>query len=157
RALPHAVGCGEPQIALRRGTLYVPRLAWMGAASDAPVRPLNPEGTVLITGGTGTLGALVARHVVEKHGVRHLLLLSRQGRSSPRVAGLVSDLVARGARVTVGSCDVADREDLKRWLESVPAGHPLSGVIHAAGVLDDGVLTALTGERVASVMGPKVA
>ena len=119
-------------------------------------RPLYPEGTVLITGGTGTLSARVARHLIDKHDVRHLLLTSRQGPSAPGADTLVSELEAAGACVTLVACDVADREALKQLLASVPPEHPLTGVIHTAGVLDDGILSSLTPERVDRVLRPKV-
>ncbi|RPF25314.1 candicidin polyketide synthase FscB [Streptomyces sp. Ag109_G2-6] len=118
--------------------------------------PLEQDGTVLVTGGTGELGGLVARHLVTAHGVRHLLLLSRRGADAPGVAELVAGLEEAGARtVTVAACDAADREALAAVLAAVPAGHPLTGVIHAAGVLDDGILSALTPERLAAVLRPK--
>ncbi|WP_275527309.1 type I polyketide synthase [Herbidospora mongoliensis] len=118
--------------------------------------PLNPDGTVLITGGTGTLGGLLARHLVTEHGVRNLLLLSRAGGTSPKAAELVTDLQALGARVTVAACDAADRDALAETLAAIPAAHPLTGVVHAAGVLDDGVFEAMTPERLAAVLRPKV-
>ncbi|WP_420877998.1 type I polyketide synthase [Sorangium cellulosum] len=156
RALPAALGADEPQLALRGGTLRVPRLARATASSPAAARPLRPEGTVLVTGGTGTLGALVARHLVERHGVRHLLLASRAGRAARGAEALQRELEAAGARVTLAACDVADRDALQELLASVPPDHPLTGVIHAAGVLDDGVLHALTAERLDRVLRPKV-
>ncbi|WP_380283414.1 type I polyketide synthase [Kitasatospora purpeofusca] len=156
RALPAALASGEPQLAVRDGAVLVPRLARVPA--DAPaVRPsFDPDGTVLITGGTGTLGALAARHLVTEYGVRHLLLTSRRGPDAAGAAELRSELGAAGASVTVAACDVADRAALAELLARVPAGHPLSAVIHTAGVLDDGVVAALTPERVDAVLRPKV-
>ncbi|MFF3942850.1 SDR family NAD(P)-dependent oxidoreductase, partial [Streptomyces phaeofaciens] len=121
-----------------------------------PPAALGPDGTVLITGGTGTLGALVARHLVAEHGVRRLLLLGRRGEAAEGVAGLRAELAAAGAEVGVVACDSADREALAEVLAGVPAAHPLTGVVHAAGVLDDAVLTALTPERLDAVLRPKV-
>ncbi|MFC4852878.1 type I polyketide synthase [Actinophytocola glycyrrhizae] len=120
-------------------------------------RRLDPGGTVLVTGGTGTLGGILARHLVTAHGVRHLVLTSRGGPDAPRAAELVADLAALGAHATVAACDVADRAALAALLAAIPAGHPLTGVVHAAGVLDDGVLETLTPERTAAVMRPKTA
>ncbi|MFF4607324.1 type I polyketide synthase, partial [Streptomyces sp. NPDC001339] len=117
-------------------------------------RDLDRAGTVVVTGGTGALGAAVARHLVARHGIRHLLLLSRSGPRAAGAAELVADLEALGARVRVVACDVADREALAGVLASVE--HPLTGVVHAAGVVDDGVVGALDGGRVAEVWDAKV-
>jgi polyketide synthase 12 len=119
-------------------------------------RELDPHGTVLITGGTGGLGAVLARHLVVTRGVRSLLLASRRGPDAPGAAQLVRELGDLGAVVDVAECDVVDRESCRRLLDRVPDAHPLTAVVHAAGVLDDGVLTALTPERVRRVVGPKV-
>ncbi len=119
-------------------------------------RPLTRLGTVLVTGGTGTLGARVARHLVEKHGVKHLLLTSRQGPAAAGAAALRGELEAAGARVAILACDAADRDALRTLLDGIPAAHPLTAVIHAAGALDDGVLGALTPERLDRVLAPKL-
>ncbi|MFG1645427.1 SDR family NAD(P)-dependent oxidoreductase, partial [Amycolatopsis sp. NPDC049252] len=118
-------------------------------------RPLRPEGTVLVTGATGALGSLVARHLVTEHGVRHLLLLSRSGPDAPGAAELVSRLADAGAGATVVACDAADRDALARVLDDVPAEHPLIAVVHAAGVLDDAVVASLTEDQLAKVLRPK--
>nr|CAQ52624.1 type I polyketide synthase, modules 7-8 [Streptomyces violaceoruber] len=117
--------------------------------------PVDPEGTVLITGGTGTLGALVARHVVTEWGVRHLLLLSRRGAEAPGAAELVAELGALGAQVGVGVCDAADREALAGVLEGVDPAHPLTAVVHTAGVLDDATIEHLSPARLDTVLRPK--
>ncbi|MFH9908300.1 SDR family NAD(P)-dependent oxidoreductase, partial [Streptomyces sp. NPDC017225] len=163
RALPAALATEEPQLAVREGRLLVPRLT--RAALTAPEGEddgnaggagLDPEGTVLITGGTGTLGGLLACHLVERHGVRHLLLASRRGPDAEGAAELAEALEALGADVSVASCDTADAEALAGLLRSVPDAHPLTGVFHTAGVLDDAALSSLTPERLAAVMRPKV-
>uniref|UniRef100_UPI000ADC2A73 SDR family NAD(P)-dependent oxidoreductase n=1 Tax=Streptomyces graminilatus TaxID=1464070 RepID=UPI000ADC2A73 len=120
-----------------------------------PRRP-DPGGTVLITGGLGALGRNTARRLVTAHGVRHLLLTGRKGRASEGVADLETELSRLGAEVTVAACDVSDREALAALIASVPPEHPLTGVIHAAGVLADGVVTALTPENFDVVMAPKI-
>ncbi|MGW7349355.1 SDR family NAD(P)-dependent oxidoreductase, partial [Streptomyces sp. NPDC054854] len=115
---------------------------------------LDPSGTVLITGGTSGLGALFAKHLVERHGVRDLLLVSRRGARAEGVAGLMADLEAAGATVRVEACDVADRNQLASLLGTL--GKPLTAVVHAAGVLDDGVIESMTVEQIERVMRPKV-
>ncbi|MFG2632240.1 SDR family NAD(P)-dependent oxidoreductase, partial [Streptomyces sp. NPDC048473] len=119
--------------------------------------PSNPEGTVFITGGTGTLGGLLARHLVTHHGARHLLITSRRGREAEGADDLANELTALGAEtVTIAACDVAERDQLAALLASVPEAHPLTTVIHAAGVIDDGVLPALDTARLDTVFRPKL-
>ncbi|ARG90949.1 type I polyketide synthase [Mycobacterium kansasii] len=115
------------------------------------------KGTVLITGGTGMAGSVLARHVVTRHGVRHLVLLSRRGADAPGAAELVTELGAAGAQVQVLACDAADRPAMADVIAGIPAQQPLSAVIHAAGVLDDAVITSLTPERLDAVLRAKVA
>nr|WP_162890126.1 type I polyketide synthase [Streptomyces olivoreticuli] len=117
---------------------------------------LDGGGTVLVTGATGVLGGLVARHLVAVHGVRRLLLVSRRGRAAEGMAELEAELSAAGAQVSIEACDVADRDALADLLAGIPAGYPLTGVVHAAGVLDDGVVESLTPERVDVVLRAKV-
>ncbi|MEW1547806.1 SDR family NAD(P)-dependent oxidoreductase [Streptomyces tsukubensis] len=118
-------------------------------------RTPNPDGTVLITGGTGTLGSLLARHLVTGHGTRHLLLTSRRGPDAPGAAALRDELASLGARVTIAACDTADRDALRRLLDSVPTRHPLTSVVHTAGVLDDATLGSLTPGQVDRVLRAK--
>ncbi|MFE1793444.1 SDR family NAD(P)-dependent oxidoreductase, partial [Streptomyces sp. NPDC059525] len=157
-ALRAALATGEPQLAVRGGTVLLPRLtAHTGSPADeAPQRQSFPsEGTVLVTGATGTLGRLVARHLVTEHGVRHLLLAGRRGPAAEGAAAFEAELTALGARVTTAACDVADRPALAGLLAAIPAEHPLTAVVHAAGVTDDGIVPALTPERVDHVLRPK--
>ncbi|MDV3266698.1 type I polyketide synthase, partial [Mycobacterium avium] len=113
-------------------------------------------GTVLITGATGMAGSAVARHVVTRHGARNLVLVSRRGLDAPGAAELVAELTAAGARAEVVACDAADREALAKVIADIPMQHPLTGVIHAAGVLDDAVVTSLTPQRLDTVLRAKV-
>ncbi|MFI2287583.1 SDR family NAD(P)-dependent oxidoreductase [Streptomyces niveus] len=145
----------EPQLRWRDGELRIPRLT-RSAVPERPGLEWSPEGTVLITGGTGGLGSLVARHLVAEHGVRHLLLAGRRGAETPGARELAAELGESGAHVTLAACDAADREALAALLADIPAEHPLSAVVHTAGVLDDGVVESLTPERLDTVLRPKV-
>ena len=118
--------------------------------------PLDPEGTVLITGGTGVLGTLLARHLVTRHGARNLLLVSRKGRAADGAAAIESELTELGASVRIASCDAADRDSLQELLAGIPVEHPLTAVIHAAGVLDDAVFAAQTPRHLDAVLRPKI-
>ena len=150
-----ALACGEPQLALRGGGVLVPRLARVKSkvSDDRPV--LGGSGTVLITGGLGGLGALLARHLVAQHGVGHLLLASRRGADAEGAPELQAELQALGVSVRIAACDVSDREQLKLLLGSIAAEHPLTVVVHAAGTLDDGLIESLTAERLDGVLAPK--
>ncbi|MGW2620504.1 SDR family NAD(P)-dependent oxidoreductase [Streptomyces sp. NPDC001500] len=173
--LPAALAAGHDQVAVRAGAVTVPRLAVRpepvadgpeptrdgtlhegtvheDSAHEGTVR----EGTFLVTGGTGALGALFARRLVTEYGVRHLVLTSRRGPDAPGAGELAGELTALGATVRTVACDVADRAALAAVLDSVPEAHPLTGVVHTAGVIDDGIVTALTPDRVSAVLRPKV-
>ncbi|MFC5668443.1 SDR family NAD(P)-dependent oxidoreductase, partial [Kitasatospora misakiensis] len=158
-AVPAALTTGEPQLAIRAGALLAPRLVRLPSPApeadpDADPIVLGPDGTVLITGGTGTLGAALARHLVTAHGVRHLVLTGRRGPDAPGAAELRAELTELGAEVAVAACDAADRTALAALLDSLD--RPLGAVVHVAGVLDDGVIAALSPERLAAVLRPKV-
>jgi acyl transferase domain-containing protein/NADPH:quinone reductase-like Zn-dependent oxidoreductase/NADP-dependent 3-hydroxy acid dehydrogenase YdfG len=116
---------------------------------------IDPEGTVLITGGTGALGGLIARHLVTGHGVGNLLLASRSGPAAEGAVGLREELATLGAKVTIAACDVADQASLAGLLAAIPREHPLTAVVHAAGVLDDATITSLTPEQIDRVFRPK--
>ncbi|MEU6314740.1 SDR family NAD(P)-dependent oxidoreductase [Streptomyces sp. NPDC047014] len=155
-AVAHATAGSEAQLALRGGEVLVPRLA--PVTDERPQTPAAPEGghgTVLVTGATGGIGTEIVRHLATGHGVRRLLLLSRKGPRDPRAAALAASLAEAGAEATFVACDTADRAALAAVLAEVPAEHPVTAVVHIAGVVDDGVLTTLTPERVDTVMRPK--
>ncbi|MFI8829333.1 type I polyketide synthase, partial [Streptomyces sp. NPDC053431] len=153
-------GPDETQAALREGRLLVPRLARTApdaAAEDAEAGEVDrSRGTVLVTGATGTLGTLLARHLVTRHGARRLLLLSRRGPDAPGAAELRAELAGLGAHADLVACDTADRSALARVLADVPEAHPLTAVVHTAGITDDGILPALTPERLEAVLRPKI-
>ncbi|MGC9440039.1 type I polyketide synthase, partial [Streptomyces sp. WG5] len=182
--LPRALAGTEPQLAIRAGQLLAARLTRATVTTDpnpeanpstdpnpstnalagpdaapAPDTPSGiaaPGGTVLVTGAGGVLGGLVAQHLVTAHGVRNLLLVGRRGADAPGLADLAAELRGHGARVDVEACDVADRDALAALLDGIPAGRPLSAVVHAAGVLDDGTVESLTPARMRHVLRPKV-
>ncbi|MEU4343960.1 type I polyketide synthase, partial [Nocardia sp. NPDC023852] len=156
------------QVAVRARRMFVPRLAEGGISAAAqPLETADTEalssdsaafgdGTVLITGGTSGLGAVMARHLVAAHGVEHLLLVSRRGEAAAGVAELVAELTEMGAEARVAACDVGDRASLAAVLESVRTDYPLTAVIHSAGVVDDATIEKLTPEQIDRVLVPKV-
>jgi len=154
--LPAALSCAEPQVVVRDGRLRAARLIRAAIPPMPRTPPWDSISTVLITGGTGALGGLVGRHLVAEHGVRHLLLASRQGGQAEGAAELAAELTALGAHVRMASCDAANPGALAALLATVPADHPLTGVVHAAGVLDDGVVQMLTPASMDAVLRPKV-
>ncbi|OKI15340.1 hypothetical protein A6A07_41040 [Streptomyces sp. CB03911] len=151
-----AASDNEPQLALRAGTTLTPRLTHHTTPTPTPAHFGDPDGTILITGGTGTLGALLARHLVTRHGSRHLLLTSRRGEHAPGAHALAEELTTLGANVTIAACDAADRTTLAALLDTLPTQHPLTTVIHAAGTLDDATITNLTPQQLDHVLQPKI-
>ena len=148
---------GEDQVAVRAAGLFARRLGRAGTRADAAPAgpsPWRTDGTVLVTGGTGALGAHVARWLAEA-GAAHVLLTSRRGPDADGAAELTARLRETGTEVTVAACDVTDRDALAALISGLPADRPLTGVVHAAGVLDDGVLDSLTPDRFAAVAGPR--
>ncbi|MGC9443191.1 type I polyketide synthase, partial [Streptomyces sp. WG5] len=158
RALPYALAADEPQLALYAGSVRALRLGRavrQDVDATATVTAYAPGRTVLVTGAGGMLGGLVARRLVTGHGVRHLLLVGRRGGATPEAERLRAELTALGATVTWAACDVSDREALAGVLRGIPAAHPLGAIVHTAGVLDDGVITSLTPQRLSAVLRPK--
>ncbi|MFE4948452.1 SDR family NAD(P)-dependent oxidoreductase, partial [Streptomyces sp. NPDC056641] len=152
---------GEPQVAVRGDALLVPRVVSAGAGGapreSAAAGPLPAGGTVLLTGGTGTLGGELAKHLFLERGARRLVLASRRGPDAPGAQRLLAELVELGADARIVACDAADREALARLVAGLAEGeHPLSAVVHVAGVIDDGVLASLTPQRLDTVLSPKV-
>ncbi|MGC4892104.1 SDR family NAD(P)-dependent oxidoreductase, partial [Micromonospora sp. DT227] len=157
------------QVAVRGDVVLTPRLVRAAPAGHTPAadglagtdEASVPDGvgreigagTVLVTGGTGALGALVAERLVTGHGVRSLVLVSRQGPAAPGADALVERLSGLGASVSMVACDVTDRDQVVRLVAGV-AGR-LAGVVHTAGVLDDGVVSSISAERLANVLAPK--
>jgi NAD(P)-dependent dehydrogenase (short-subunit alcohol dehydrogenase family)/acyl carrier protein len=145
----------EGQLALREGELLVPRLVAVGDQQGESAPGLDPERTVLVTGATGGLGSVVVRHLVEIHGARNLLLVSRSGEWARGATGLRAQLEALEAEVEIAACDVSDRSQLEDLLASISMEHPLGAVIHCAGVLDDATIQAAGTEQVERVFAPK--
>jgi polyene macrolide polyketide synthase len=152
--LTAAIASDEPQLAVRGAELLAARLSRHDHDGDAG-HVWDANGTVLVTGGTGGLGTVIARHLVIERGVRHVLLLSRRGQAAPGAVDLLAELRHHGADATAVACDVGDRDALAKVLDAVPAEHPLRAVVHTAGVVDDGVLASLTPSRMAAVSAPK--
>ncbi|MFC5156560.1 type I polyketide synthase, partial [Streptomyces amakusaensis] len=156
RLLPAALAAGDHELVIRDGVARAPRLAKVRAEADAMATPWDGDGTVLVTGGTGGLGALLARHLVTEHGVRHLLLVSRRGPQAPGATDLTTELTQLGADITIAACDVTDRTALAELLTDIPDTHPLTAVVHTAGILDDSIIASMTGEQLDRVLRPKV-
>ncbi|MEW2119925.1 type I polyketide synthase, partial [Streptomyces sp. NPDC005474] len=155
-ALVAAVAGGEPQLALREGRAHIARLARVPAAEQPEAPDWGRPGTVLITGGTGAIGSVLARHLAAEHGVKRLLLTSRRGPAAEGAAGLVVELAALGAHAEIVACDAADREALARLFASLPEDQPLTAVVHAAGTIADGVVDAMTPVQLDTALRPKV-
>ncbi|RKE22694.1 type I polyketide synthase [Streptomyces sp. TLI_171] len=166
-ALPAALRADLPELALRGGAVLAPRLRRAAAESGQPGSdgtpgdrgPVAPapgaDGTVLITGGTGALGALLARHLVRTGQARRLLLVGRRGITAPGAPELLEELAGLGAEATVAGCDVTDRAALAGLLAEIPADRPLTAVVHAAGVLDDALAANLDQDRLTAVLRAK--
>ncbi|MGH2879414.1 MAG: type I polyketide synthase, partial [Solirubrobacteraceae bacterium] len=173
-----ALAAREPQMAIRDGRLLAPTVSRVmgdaGAAvgsheendvsgqgasggSSANAGASQIDGTVLITGGTGTLGALVARHLVSEHRVSSIVLASRSGLDAPGAVQLKRELEAAGASVDIVACDVAERSAVTDLLARISDDRPLQGIVHAAGAIDDGMIDSLTVRQIERVFAPKAA
>jgi acyl transferase domain-containing protein/acyl carrier protein len=149
-----AAAAQEHQLAVRDSAVLAPRVARRAGVANLASGTANlASGTVLVTGGTGGLGAVLAEHLVTRHGASRLLLVSRRGPAAPGADALADRLRGLGAEVTVRACDVADRTQLQALLAEVP---DLVGVVHSAGVLDDATIETLTPAHLESVFAAKV-
>ncbi|MEV6727133.1 SDR family NAD(P)-dependent oxidoreductase [Streptomyces xanthochromogenes] len=153
--LSEVVASTRPETALRADGVLAPRLRRVPAAAEPGKPSWDPAGTVLVTGGPGTPGVSIARHLAEEHGVRHLVLARGAAERTNEETKLVADLAEIGTGVTLATCDVADRGALALLLADIPADRPLAGVVHTAGVIDDGPLATSTPERLDAVLRPK--
>jgi acyl transferase domain-containing protein/acyl carrier protein len=153
--LSAAIAVGELQVRVRDGAITVPRIV-RRKPEPAAGRPDLSAGTVLVTGGTGGLGALIAEHLVTAHQAGHLVLASRRGPAAPGAAKLIARLHELGGSAEAVACDVADRGQLAALLAAIPAQRPLAGIVHAAGVLDDATLEGQSADRLDTVFRPKI-
>ncbi|MEU1787502.1 SDR family NAD(P)-dependent oxidoreductase [Streptomyces sparsogenes] len=156
-AVPAALAAGETECALRDGHITVPRLTEVPVDPDTAAPALDLQGTVLITGGTGALGRVAARHLVTRHGARHLLLAGRRGETAEGSAELAAELTDLGAHVRFARCDTSDPQAVTRLLADIPAEHPLTAVVHTAGIIDDALVSTLTPQQLDAVMAAKAA
>jgi len=154
--LAAALATGEPEVALRDGAILVPRLTGIDTVAPTTARrELDRGGTVLVTGGTGGLGAVVAEHLAREHGVRHLLLVSRRGPAAPGAGELRARLEVLGCSTTLAACDVSDRSALADLLAAIDPQRPLTAVVHMAGTFANGLVESLDEEALEVVMRPK--
>jgi NAD(P)-dependent dehydrogenase (short-subunit alcohol dehydrogenase family) len=158
RALTAALDTSEPQLAVRNGAIFAARLAQVSIdqSDRESATPITQVGTALVTGATGDLGRKISRHLVSAYGVRRLLLVSRRGRDAEGAADFEAELNAMGADVTLAACDVANRAALEELLATLPTEHPLTTIVHTAGVRDDATIASHTPQHIDRVLRPKV-
>ncbi len=153
---PGLLASDEQQLVVRDGRCYAQRLARALPQPGQGQPSFDPEGTVLVTGGTGGLGGLVARHLAGAHGARHLLLASRRGGRAEGAGELVAELAELGCVASVVACDVANRDELSELIAAIPEDRPLTAIVHTAGVVEDGTVESLDAGQLERVMRPKV-
>ena len=147
---------GEAEVALRAEGRHVARLRPWRPPGDPGIRPLRTDGTVLVSGGLGMLGRESATWLVERHGVRRLLLTGRSG-AGPREQDFIDGLRARGVEVSLLQADVSDPADVERIFTEIDrSGLPLRGIVHCAGVLADGIASQIRWEEFARGLAPKI-
>ncbi|KAH6631353.1 hypothetical protein F5144DRAFT_647905 [Chaetomium tenue] len=149
----------EPECVVRGSRVLVPRIQRVKAIT-APLpgsrgRLVRPDGAVLITGGLGNLGACVARWLASEHGIRDLVLTSRQGVGAPGADALAAELSKLGVRVTVMAGNIADPASIDSIVATFTKDRPLRGVVHAAGVIDSGILLTMTQAQCETTIAPK--
>nr|WP_232376764.1 type I polyketide synthase [Amycolatopsis aidingensis] len=150
-ALPQLASTDEPQLAVRDGEVCAGRLR---RTLPDPGPAWDPEGVVLLTGGTGGVGRELARHLAQQ-GFRHLVLAGRRGPAAEGARDLIRELADLGAEARLVACDLGDRTAVHELVEQAGVERPLTAVVHAAGVTDDGVLAFQSPERLSTVLGPK--
>ncbi|MFI1677842.1 type I polyketide synthase [Streptomyces sp. NPDC020607] len=146
----------EDQTAVRPTGTHTRRLTHAPATIPNSGVGRQPRGTTLITGGTGGIGAVLARWLA-REGAPHLHLTSRRGPDAPGARELAAELHELGTTVTLTACDVSDPRQLRGLLDRTPPEHPLTAVIHAAGMTDLTSITDLTTARLDQVLGSKSA
>jgi acyl transferase domain-containing protein/thioesterase domain-containing protein/acyl carrier protein len=147
---------GEDQLAVRDGGVFLRRIVRGDPVQSQP-RTWRPRGSVLITGGTGAVGAHAARWLA-RNGAEHLILVSRRGLNASGAVELRDELTMLGTQVTVAACDVADKKSLAGLLSSLPTEHALTAVVHAAGISGRfAALTEVDAAEFAEVVSAKVA
>ncbi|MFD6424064.1 SDR family NAD(P)-dependent oxidoreductase [Streptomyces sp. NPDC060198] len=144
----------DAQLAVRSGRILRPQLAPHPAAE--PDLPELGDGAVVITGGTGTIGRELARHLVTRWGARSLVLLSRSGSEASGIDVFCQELTSLGAGVRILRTDVSDALDVQKALAQVRSERPIVGVVHAAGVLDDSIVSNMTQDQLHRVLRSKV-